>query len=423
MRKIKSRTHRIETIRGRVDAARKNPKVGTKKIKIRGEEQYLPIIRLETDYLMFRIENTRTRRQQLRYLRNHPDIPRTIFTDPESSKAQESQEEILLEMILSTGKDFLSDLEQRGQEDAAIITYDGYLVNGNRRTAALRKVNKEYIDCVVLPDDFSKKEIYDLELDLQISQDFKEPYHWVNELIDIELGIEDKSIGESEEGIARKLHIEKEQLRAKLRMKKLVDMFLLWKGKEGQYDYEKLDESEQDFIELEKETRKSKFKNNSLLLDQAQKAVFVLIDEKPLKGRSYAMIRDFFRHFDPVYENLKKRISTPATKSQKSKKSDSVLDVLAGEDSHEVVELFNESDSESVEKNSKILQDTIQDVKALSTEKKDMEAVYEAVSEALRQLQGLIITNNTAKLESVHNKLEEIQKITSDLLKQIKRHQ
>lgn len=423
MRKIKSRTQRIEVIRGRIEAARKNSKAGTKKLKIRGEEQYLPIIRLELDYLMFRIENTRTRRQQLKYLRNHPDLPRNLFADPETAKAQEAQEEILLEMILSTGKDFLSDLDQRGQEDSAIITYDGYLVNGNRRTAALRKLNKEYIDCVVLPEDFSKKEIYDLELDLQISQDFKEPYHWVNELIDIEQGIEDKSIGESEEGIARKLHIDKEQLRSKLRMKKLIDIFLLWKGKEGQYDYEKLDESEQDFIELEKEARKSKFKNNPLLLEQAQKAVFVLIDQKPTKGRSYAMIRDLFRHFDQVYENLKQTTNPPKPKPKKVPTSkDNVLDALAGDEGLEIVEIFNDSDTESVEKNSRLLQDTIQDVKAENTEKRDMEAVYESVSEALRQLQGLVITNRTAKIESIYNKLQEIQKLTTDLVKQSKRY-
>lgn len=422
MRKIKSRTQRIETIRGRLADAKKNPNAGNKKVVIRGEAKYLPVIRLEIDYLMFRLENARTRRQQLRYLRQHPDFPRTLFADPESSKAQDAQEEILLEMISSTGKDFLTDLGKRGQEDPAIITYDGYIVNGNRRTAALRSIKNEYVDCVVLPEDFSKKEIYDLELELQISQDFKEPYHWVNELIDIEEGLKDKSIEESEEEIARKLRIDKERLNSKLRMKVLVDKFLEWKGKRGEYDYEKLDESEQDFIELEKESRKSKFKNNPLLLEQAQKAVFVLVDQKPSKGRSYAMIRDLFRHFDQVYESLKKKAVIPKSKPKTPKPSDNVLDALAGDDNLDVVEIFNESDTASVEKSSKLLQDTIQDVKAENTEKRDMEAVYEAVSEALRQLQGLVITSNTAKIESVHNKLEEIQKLTEDLLKQTKRY-
>ena len=99
-------------------------------------------------------------------------------------------------MVLSS-KDFIQDLINRGQERPAIISYDGYLVNGNRRTAALRYIETSYVDCVVLPENFNKKEIFDLELDLQLSQDFKEPYHWINELIDIEQGIKDKSIEET----------------------------------------------------------------------------------------------------------------------------------------------------------------------------------------------------------------------------------
>lgn len=420
MRKIKSRAQRIEIIRGHLSEANNNPKAGNKRITIRGESQYPRVIRLPIDYLMFRLENARTRRQQLKYLRKHPDLPRDLFKDPETSRAQEAQEEILLEMINATGKDFLEDLDERGQEDPAIITYDGYIVNGNRRTAALRSINADYVDCVVLPENFTKKEIYDLELDLQISQDFKEAYHWINELIDIEQGMKDRSIEENEDEIARRLHIDKERLNSKLRMKILVDKFLDWKGKSGEYDYEKLDESEQDFKELEKESRKSKFKNNPLLLEQAQKAVFVLIDQKPAEGRSYAWIRDLFRHFEQVYENIKQKTELPKTKA-KSPAKGGILDALAGDESLEIVDVFNDSDTVSVEKNSKLLQETIKDVKAENTEKRDMEAVYESVSEALRQLQGLVITDHTAKIESVHNKLEEILKLTSELLKQTKK--
>lgn len=64
----------------------------------------------------------------IKSLRQHPDLSRNLFTDPESSKAQEAQEVILLEMITATGKEFLDDLDVRGQKDPAIITYDGYII-------------------------------------------------------------------------------------------------------------------------------------------------------------------------------------------------------------------------------------------------------------------------------------------------------
>jgi len=424
MKKIKSQNKRIEIIKLSLDEAKKNPSRGTKRLSIRAKAENLLIIILPIDCLMYRIENARTKRQQLKYLKNHPDQPADLFKDSESLQAQMAQEEILLDMIHATGRDFLTDLDERGQEDPAIITYDGYIINGNRRTAALNKIGAEFVECVVLPSNFQKKEIYDLELELQISQDFKEPYHWVNELMDIEQGINDKTIDEGEKELARRLRVEVPKLKAMLRMKLFVDSFLAWKGKKGEYDYEKLDDAEQDFIELEKETRKSKFISDPVLLDQAQKAVFVLIDEKPKEGRSYAWIRDLFKHFEKIYENVKKDSGeSDSSATVKPVKKNEILDILAGDDAKaQTKDIFTDSSSKAVQEKSILIQRAIKDVKAESMEKKDAEAVYDSVSEALRQLQGLVIYKNTAKLEGVHNKLEEILKISSDLMNQAKKY-
>jgi hypothetical protein len=52
--------------------------------------------------------------------------------------------------------------------------------------------------------------------------------------------------------------------------------------------------------------------------------------------------------------------------------------------------------------------EAIADVKAENKEKRDSEATYEGVSAALRELQGLIIDSDTAKLGSIKSKLEQI---------------
>src|SRR5690606_29337977 len=85
------------------------------------------IISVDAEYLMFRIENSRTFRQQLRYSREHPKSAKNLFADPESAAAQPAQEEILLNMVKSTGQEFMADLSAHGQEDPAIITYDGFI--------------------------------------------------------------------------------------------------------------------------------------------------------------------------------------------------------------------------------------------------------------------------------------------------------
>ena len=113
-----------------------------------------------------------------------------MFSDPESKLAQETQEKILNSMVLDK-KDFLNDLRTRKQVEPAIITYDGYIINGNRRTAALKHLGEEYITCVVLPEDATKQEIYELEQEMQLAREFKEPYHWINELKNIKRGATD----------------------------------------------------------------------------------------------------------------------------------------------------------------------------------------------------------------------------------------
>ena len=226
------------------------------------------------------------------------------------------------------------------------------------------------------------------------------------------------------EEIARRLHIDAPSFQSKLRMKNLVDIFLSWKGIKGEYDYEKLDDAEQDFMELEKETRKSKYKNDPALLDQAQKAVFIIIDEKPREGRSYSWIRDLFRNFDQVYSRIKQKeeaknppITPPA------KKGETLLDTLAGEESGsgQIVNVFNGSTPEDIKEQSVLIQETIKDIKAETSEKKDAEAIYKSVSNALREMQGLSIDKNTTKIEEIYNKLEELIKISSGLLKKAKK--
>ena len=73
MRKIINCAQRIQTIRENLEDAQKKPGGATKRIMIRGKAENLFVLSLPIDLLMFRLENARTRRQQLRYLKNHPD--------------------------------------------------------------------------------------------------------------------------------------------------------------------------------------------------------------------------------------------------------------------------------------------------------------------------------------------------------------
>jgi AraC-like DNA-binding protein len=370
---------------------------------------------------MFRIENSRTEIQQMKYLREHPELPTDLFKDPESSKAQEVQEIILGQINRSAGKDFFDDLSHRGQDEPAIITHDGYLVNGNRRTAALKQLGERYINCAVLPEDATAKDIYELEQELQLSQDFREPYHWINELRNIRRGIEDTRYQYTEKEMAQRLRMSPGELKSKLKMLDLIDAFLIWKGLDGVYDYEKLDDTEQVFIQLEKASKK--YKNDEAKLKELRNAIFHLIEAKPVKGRLYGYVMDLIKNFDQVYQKMleelntepKEKVVAPEKKTENGVGDD--IDALLG-DIKESSEIFTESTN--AEHVASTLVEKIADVKAENKEKDDVEAVYVAVSNALREIQGLVIDSDTAKIESIKNKLQQIIQSSNVLLSQIR---
>lgn len=413
---MKSREERIEHIRRVFKTANEDETIKNYyTIKNwRGKPLYRKIIQIDCEFLMYRIENSRTEIQQLTYIRKN-SLSKDLFNDPESYFAQEAQEAILIEMVRSKGKDLLEDLKIRKQDDACIITYDGYIVNGNRRTAAIKYLGDRYIDCIVLPEDTSIKDIYSLEQQLQISQDFREDYHWINELKNIRKGLNDRRLEFTEKELASNLRLELRDLKIKLRMLDLIDAFLIWKKIPGEYDYPKLDDAKEIFQQLEKASKK--YAKDPVKRESLQNAVFTLIEERPPAGRLYNYVMELFRSFDQVSQ----RISNESDKEDSSKKVGSVnetppdiLDDLLREDDNSVSQIFD--NHENASENASKLIEVIADVQAENKEKRDTEAAYEAVSSALRELQGLTIDNYTAKISSIKNKLEQIISASNRLL-------
>lgn len=418
MKSIIERISFLRVAKNEADAKRDN--IRTKTINNwRGKELVLRIFNIDSDFLMYRIDNSRTIRQQLKYLRNHPDLKDDFFSDPESMLVQKAQEEILLDMIKLSGSDFTDDLRQRGQEDAAIVTFDGYIVNGNRRVAALRSINSQHISVVVLPEDTLKKDIFELEQELQLSREFREDYHWINELKNISIGR--RTWNFSEEHLAKRLRLKSGDVRAKLRMMDLVESFLNWKGLRGAYDYEKLDDAEEIFFQLEKATRQPKYLNDVLRRQQLEFAVFNLVEERPKEGRLYVHVMALIKNFDQIYENMKNKKTPDNTSGQEPS------DMNSGNDGTEILKSLGTGTPEiidvfgSVEKAPELAEelfDTILSEKSKNQEQKDSEATYEAVSGALRDLQSSVIDDKTKKLESIKSKLDSILTITNALIAQ-----
>jgi hypothetical protein len=229
MIKPKQKASRIATLRERVERAERDRGAKTFDVPFRGDTMALRRIKIETDFPLYRIQSGRTHRAQSAYLDQHPQLGKDFFDDPEEPKVQKAQHEILLKVISERELD--ADLKERGQRAPLVLTFDGYVVDGNRRLVALREAKEQYAEAVVLPEDAQSHEIYETEIELQMQRETKAPYDWIDQAVHIEYGI--TVLGERSEVVAKRMRMTKDAVMEELQKLELVRMYLAWLGQEG----------------------------------------------------------------------------------------------------------------------------------------------------------------------------------------------
>ncbi len=207
----------------------------------------------------------------------------------------------------------------------------------------------------------------------------------------------------------------------------------------GHYDYEKLDDTEQVFMDLEKALRSHSFKKDIEKQDDLKKAIFGLIENKPKKGRVYDYVGDLIRKIDQLRTENVETLSTNVVKihqvieeddiktKDQSLSDDGVVKkkqvqdpfdaLLESESKKETKKVFIGFDNpEEAKNNITGLLDKLEDIKALEKEKNNKDALYESVSKSLRELQGLSVSPESSKLDVVNIKLIQIKEKCDELI-------
>jgi hypothetical protein len=178
------------TERCREDANRKGEQLERRGIEIMGKKEILEVFRLPIKSLRYNIRNGRFA-AELRAA-EAKEGRKLDTSNPEDATTVQN-------ILLSQSKeetDFLKrDLKKKGQIDPGLITYDGYVINGNRRMAVFNLLYEddpdprfEYLDVQILPKSVTPKDLWRIEAGLQLSRDKRVDYSPINQLLKIEEG-------------------------------------------------------------------------------------------------------------------------------------------------------------------------------------------------------------------------------------------
>lgn len=184
-----------------------------------------------------------------------------------------SHEKYFIELLLpNTDKkshNFIADIKKYNQIEPGIITADGFIIDGNRRLAALKILNSQegngkYSKILVhrLPSNIPPSEIYKLEVQTQIKDPMKLKYNSINDLLKIKDGLKYYT----EEELADVLGWNSKKVKEYKDRLGLIDEFLMSINREGEYFL--LINYDTHFVEFQKQLKKVKKILDPIQLDE-----------------------------------------------------------------------------------------------------------------------------------------------------------
>jgi len=203
-----------------------------------GRFENVDAFRLPTKLLVFNIGNGRFAAELIAAERR---LNRKL--DPTKPDDVKEIQKLLLEQDEAEAEALKADLKKNGQVYTGIITFDGAVINANRRMAILQSLYNdtaeeryEYLKVARLPKGVDARDLWRIEAKLQFGRDFRLEYGQVNELLKIRAGkisgLTDKQISEALAG-----RYSDKKVAEKLEILKLMDSYLHSIGKPGEYTH------------------------------------------------------------------------------------------------------------------------------------------------------------------------------------------
>lgn len=161
-----------------VEHIEKTKPVSHQKLYYKNETIPFPVYRIDLDWLIYNRHNGRIEAEMLTWEQENHEAPEEYNLD-----LHELIDDLLWKSNVSRNKTTLENLREYTQQRPGIISLDGVVIDGNRRSMLLRRLEdsskvKQYFDAIVLPDAYAdnEKEIVRLETQYQLGEDAKVEY-------------------------------------------------------------------------------------------------------------------------------------------------------------------------------------------------------------------------------------------------------
>ena len=367
----------------------------TEPVYIQDERKDLERFRLPLNLLFFNIRNGRFAAEYKSLVEKEG---RELDTEDEDDAKKIQQLLLNQQDQLKQTKVLESDLERFGQKHPGIITYDGYVVNGNRRMAILKKMADAgesefgYLLVARLPKNISQTDIWKIEAGIQLSRQEQLDYGPINTLLKLKEG---RDAGLTNLQIANSLYggFTEDEIDKSLKRLDLIEEYLEYIKKP--LNYKEAEGIHEHFIVLQ--TIRDKLKDDgfdSEKLLQLQKIAFELI-RLNISQLRLRKIKKITAHDEKALPNFLK--------------AESKIPEINAETGEETCKKETDEDDEDSGNKSPVMtifEDSLDIVNA--EEKKDEPLVL--LGRAMRNLEGI---ENSEHLNSqdVAEKINEIVKI------------
>lgn len=277
--------------------------IGNKRVEL--EVWQIPI-----EHLYFNIENGRYADRMIRLRHENPGIE----IDPQVEKWKDDIEKMLAGEHKDTSRDkaafekLRDDIRNREQLHPGVLTMDGGVLDGNRRLAALRRLNAENrerfraFDGVILPKETTREDRWRIEAGLQLGVNERWDYSPINELLKVRDGVRmyEEMIREGRlpkdvspvrlvaQAIYGKSDTQIDEMVARL---DLIDEYLEFIKRPGAYD--EIGPLSERFLEASRSVRAAENKNRSpAFLAKLKSVMFYQIDREEMSNWDLRKIYD-----------------------------------------------------------------------------------------------------------------------------------